>query len=46
MIGPDLTIDRRAYTLFVLQRLQDGLRRHDVFVERSERWRDPQAKLL
>ncbi len=46
VIGPDRTIDRRAYTLCVLQRLQDSLRRRDVFVERSERWGDPRAKLL
>ncbi len=46
VIGQDQTIDRRAYTLCVLQRLQDGLRRRDVFVERSERWGDRRAKLL
>src|SRR4051794_7780723 len=46
VIGPGRVIDRRAYTLCVLQRLQDGLRRRDVFVERSERWGDPRAKLL
>jgi TnpA family transposase len=46
VIGPDQTIDRRAYTLCVLQRLQDSLRRRDVFVNRSERWGDPRAKLL
>jgi TnpA family transposase len=46
VIGLDRTIDRRAYTLCVLQRLQDGLRRRDVFVELSERWGDPRAKLL
>jgi TnpA family transposase len=46
VIGPDRTIDRRAYTLCVLHRLQDALRRRDVFVDRSERWGDPRAKLL
>ncbi len=46
VIGPDRAIDRRAYTLCVLHRLQDGLRRRDVFVDRSERWGDPRAKLL
>ena len=46
VIGPDQTIDRRAYTLCVLQRLQDSLRRRDVFVNRSERWGDLRAKLL
>lgn len=39
-------VDRRAYTLCVLERLQDGLRRRDVFVSRSERWNDPRAQLL
>src|SRR5713101_5879858 len=38
--------DRRAYTLCVLERLQDSLRRRDVFVRRSERWGDPRVKLL
>jgi TnpA family transposase len=46
VIGPDRTIDRRAYTLCVLHQLQDGLRRRDVFVDGSERWGDPRAKLL
>ena len=35
-----------AYTLCVLERLQDRLRRRDVYVEGSERWGDPRAKLL
>jgi hypothetical protein len=39
-------IDRRAYTLCVLERLQEDLRRRDVFVLRSERWGDPRQKLL
>ena len=39
-------VDRRAYTLCVLERLQDSLRRRDVFVPQSERWGDPRAKLL
>jgi TnpA family transposase len=38
--------DRHAYTLCVLERLQDSLRRRDVFVRRSERWGDPRVKLL
>ncbi len=38
--------DRRAYTLCMLERLQDSLRRRDVFVRRSERWGDPRVKLL
>ena len=39
-------VDRRAYTLCVLERLQDSLRRRDVFVRKSDRWGDPRAKLL
>jgi len=46
VVNSDRTIDRRGYTLCVLYRLQDGLRRRDVFVDRSERWGDPRAKLL
>jgi TnpA family transposase len=39
-------IGRQAYTLCVLQQLQDGLRRRDVFVPDSDRWSDPRKKLL
>ncbi len=39
-------IDRRAYTLCVLEQLQDRLRRRDVFVNPSNRWSDPRLKLL
>ena len=39
-------IDRRAYTLCGLEQLLDGLRRRDVFVDKSDRWGDPQAKLF
>ncbi len=38
--------DRRYYTFCVLERLQDSLSRRDVFVEPSERWGDPRAKLV
>ena len=38
--------DRRAYTLCTMERLQDSLRRRDVFVSKSERWADPRIKLL
>ncbi len=46
VIGPDRRIDRRAYTVCTLERLQDGLRRRDVFVRPSVRWGDPRIKLL
>jgi TnpA family transposase len=39
-------IDRAAYTLCVLERLQDSLRRRDLFVTDSDRWSDPRTKLL
>ena len=40
------TVDRQAYTLCIVERLQDHLRRRDIFVSRSERWGDPRIKLL
>ena len=39
-------MDRRAYTLCTLERLQESLSRRDVFVARSERWGNPRMKLL
>ena len=39
-------VNQPAYTLCVLERLQDRLRRRDIYVEASERWSDPRAKLL
>ena len=42
----DQPVDRRYYTLCVLERLHEALRCHDVFVEESTRWGDPRAKLL
>jgi TnpA family transposase len=46
VIRPNGSLDRRFYTLCVLERLRDGLSRRDIFVSPSERWGDPQAKLL
>ena len=46
VIGPEGQVDRRLYTFCVLERLQDGLRRRDLFVPASRRWGDPHAKLL
>ncbi len=43
---PGQSIDRRYYTLCVMSRLQEAVRRHDVFVGESVRWGDPRAKLL
>ncbi len=39
-------IDRRAYTFCVLEQLRTALRRRDVFVTPSQRWRDPRLQLL
>jgi len=39
-------VDRKAYSLGVVEALGDGLRRRDVYVSPSERWADPRAKLL
>lgn len=39
-------VDRPAYTVCVVERLHEALRRHDLFVDPSERWADARAKLL
>lgn len=39
-------VNHQAYTVCVVERLHEELRRHDVFVEPSEHWGDPRAKLL
>ncbi|MCU0834695.1 MAG: Tn3 family transposase [Chromatiaceae bacterium] len=39
-------VDRPAYTLCALERVQDSLRRRDLYVTPSERWGDPRVKLL
>jgi TnpA family transposase len=46
VLSNDGDVDRSAYTLCALDRLQDGLRRRDVFVAASDRWSDPRTKLL
>lgn len=39
-------VTKRGYTLCFLEKLQDALRRRDVYMQNSERWGDPRAKLL
>ncbi len=39
-------VTKRGYTLCFLDKLQDALRRRDVYVENSDRWGDSRAKLL
>jgi hypothetical protein len=46
VINRERQVDRSAYTLCVIERLQEALRRHDVFVSPRDRWGDPRAKLL
>jgi TnpA family transposase len=45
-VNRDTSVNRPAYTLCVIERLQEALRRHDIFVTPSEHWGDPRAKLL
>jgi TnpA family transposase len=42
----DGKVTKRGYTLCFLDKLQDSLRRRDIYVENSDRWGDPRAKLL
>jgi hypothetical protein len=42
----DGTVDRRAYTFCVLERLRVALSRRDVFVSPSVRYADPRLGLL
>lgn len=42
----DGRVSKRGYTLCFLNRMQDSLRRRDVYVAKSDRWGDPRTKLL
>lgn len=46
VIQQDGGVDHRFYTFCVLEHLQDGLARRDIFVSPTERWCNPGAKLL
>ena len=39
-------VDRKAYALGTLEALHEAMRSREVFVEPSERWSNPRAKLL
>lgn len=39
-------VTKQGYTLCFIDRLQDSLRRRDLFIEHSDRWGDPREKLL
>ncbi len=42
----DGRIQRAGYSLCLLERLQDALRRRDIWLENSDHWGDPRRKLL
>ncbi len=46
VIDENGSIDRRAYTFCVLEKLLEGLCRRDLFVSSGEKWSNPRAKLL
>lgn len=46
VFNKDGQVTTRGYTLCFLDKLQDSLRRRDVFIEGSDRWGDPRSKLL
>jgi TnpA family transposase len=39
-------VTKKGYTLCFLDKLQDALRRRDIYVKNSDRWGDPREKLL
>lgn len=39
-------VNKKGYTLCVLEQIQDKLKRRDIYVEASNRWGDPRKKLL
>lgn len=46
VINQDGLIDRKAYTFCVLEQLIKSLSTRDLFVQKSENWSNPAAKLL
>jgi len=47
LVQPDeQEVDKRAFTVWTIQRCYTALRRRDPFVSRSERWRDVRLDLL
>ena len=43
---PKGNVSKQGYTLCFLDKLQDSLKRRDVYVENSDRWGDTRTKLL
>jgi hypothetical protein len=46
VVRTDKSVDRRAYTLCVLQATLAAFKRRDLYVVPSQRWGDPRAQLL
>ncbi|MCB0094068.1 MAG: Tn3 family transposase [Caldilineaceae bacterium] len=46
VLDKDGRVSKQGYALCFLDRLQDALRRRDVYVPHSSRWGDPRTKLL
>lgn len=46
VLDKDGRVTKRGYTLCFLDKLQYSLRRRDIYVENSDRWGVPRAKLL
>lgn len=46
VVDPQGHVRPRAYTLWVLHRVSEALRHHDLYVAGSERYDDPRAQLL
>lgn len=46
VFNEDKQVTKQGYTLCLLDKLQDALRRRDVYVGNSDRWGDPRVKLL
>ena len=46
IIDDNGSVNRAAYTLCAMEKLQEGLQHRDVFVSPSDRWSDPRLKLL
>jgi len=46
VLDKESRVNKRGYILCFLDKLQDALRRRDIYVEKSDRWGDTRAKLL
>lgn len=44
--GENHRIDRCAYTFWTIEQFIEALKRHDIFIDPSERYCDPRAQLL